>query len=81
MPETTIKPHEMFEFWTPDEVAECLDVGDDIYCKLWALLPEYNGPRDPEYPDEKWVDGLKRFWDRFTPDEQRRLNGAAEKRD
>jgi hypothetical protein len=26
------------EYWTADEVAECLSVGDDLYKKLWKLL-------------------------------------------
>ena len=74
-----VTPDELFSFWTPDEVAECLDVGDDLYAKLWKLVEEYRQPRQPEYPEEKWVDGLKRFWNRFTPDEQRQLNEAARK--
>lgn len=74
-----IEPHGYFETWNPDEVAECMNVPRDLYTKLWGLVEEYRQPKAPEYPEEKWQDGLARFWGRFTPDEQRQLNDAAER--
>lgn len=81
-----IEPHATFEFVTPDTVAECmLHSGNDpdgaLAAKLWDLVSEYRCRPDAEYPEERWVDSLKRFWNRFTPEEQRRLNAAAEDED
>jgi hypothetical protein len=77
-----IKPDLLFEIWTPDEVAECLagvtDAG--LYEKLWTLVEDYPDQRSPEemeYPDAKMSNNLAQFWNRFSSEEQAKLNQLA----
>ena len=59
-----IKPDTIFEFWTVDEVAECMDgIGDDLYKSLWKKVSQ----RDP----------VSELWDQFTKEEQLELNKTA----
>lgn len=39
-----VEMHPGLLYWTPDEVAECLDVGDDVYKKLWEILSDTKNP-------------------------------------
>jgi hypothetical protein len=75
---TPIKPHTLFEVWSPDEVAECLGgtgVGD-LYNKLWSLLPLL--PEDTsEVPDNFESRSLAKVWSHLTEAEQTELNRLA----
>jgi len=73
-----IAPHDAFTYTTADEVAECMEVGDQLYGKLWnEIVPKMAPLRASEYPDSIPDDVLSRFWTCFTADEQRALNAAA----
>ncbi len=74
------KPHNLFDVWSADEVAECwAGIGNtDLYCKLWnEIVPEYaNLPRS-EVPDDFGRRCLAKWWHKFTEAEQIVLNNAA----
>lgn len=88
----TIKPNLLFEFWSPDEVAECMistktQMGRDLYEKIWdkivPLLPEKNdenGERKLKYevPEIYDEEMLAAYWKELTPAEQEFLNDIAE---
>jgi len=80
-----IKPHELFEIWEPDTVAECLTgvtTVDGLYGKLWDLVEEaYAGYEKPETPDTHYghVFGneLAKVWERLADDDKLKLNELA----
>jgi len=78
-----MKPHSLFQFWTPDETAECLDgVGGTLYGALWDLVQHYE-KRDPELrfecPPDPGFNCLADFWDKLSADHQDMLNDLAYK--
>ena len=70
--------HILFEVWSADTVAECLEgVTDDLYRRLWELttgMPLPNEVND-NFPDYC----LARSWEKLTAEEQTFLNDLAEK--
>lgn len=71
------------EYWTADEIAECLDVPDEIYVKLWGLAACEGGK--PLGGDEGWewpelVDSFanqpNHFWPLFSEEEQDAIAAA-----
>lgn len=77
-----IKPHGLFQVWSPDEVAECLVVSPELYAKIWnELVPIYDKWPRSEVPDDFSKRCLAKWWYKFTPEEQAALNKAAEKED
>jgi len=77
-----IKAHSLFKVWSPDEVAECLSIGSDLYAKIWnELVPLYaNKPRS-EVPDDFGSRNLSKWWSKFSDEEKLALNEAAKKYD
>ena len=60
----TIKPDTIFENWTVDEVAECMDgVSDNLYNSLWNKASQRVN--------------VSELWDQFAKDEQLELNKLA----
>jgi hypothetical protein len=60
----TIKPDTIFECWTVDEVAECMDgISDNLYKSLWNKASQRVN--------------VSELWDQFTEDEQLELNKSA----
>ena len=60
----TIKPNTIFECWTVDEVAECMDgISDTLYKSLWNKASQRVN--------------VSELWDQFTEDEQLELNKTA----
>ena len=60
----TIKPNTIFECWTVDEVAECMDgISDNLYKSLWNKASQRVN--------------VSELWDQFTEDEQLELNKSA----
>ena len=75
-----IKPHGLFQVWSPDQVAECLGVPGEIYAKIWReLVPIYDKWPRSEVPDDFSRCCLAKWWYKFTPEEQEALNAAAKK--
>ena len=88
------KMPEGLEYWTLDEVAECLPgIGDSLYRKLWSLLEDCetttpiggdgtNGT--VEYPDARHGttedDKASQWWPKLTAAEQARIVEGWEKR-
>ena len=60
----TIKQNTIFECWTVDEVAECMDgISDNLYKSLWNKASQRVN--------------VSELWDQFTEDEQLELNKTA----
>lgn len=79
---TTIAPYDTFNILSPDEVAECMEIGTDLYTKIWnEIVPLYDGQERSEVPDDHDKRCLAKYWDKFTPEEQERLNAVAKKED
>lgn len=94
MREPETKLPEGLEFWTADEVAECLDFEDpgrELYSKLWRILSEAENPTPlggdgtdgtVETPDDRLDpdndDKAPHWWDKLTEDERRRIVDAFE---
>lgn len=76
-------PNDLFDVWSPDQVAECLDgVPTELYSKIWnEIVPLYDGQERSEVPDDFGKRCLKNYWDKFTEEEQNQLNAAAEAHD
>lgn len=86
-----MKMPEGLEYWTLDEVAECLNVGMDLYRKLWKLLDDCenvtpiggDGSNDTvEYPDARYGttedDKARQWWNKLTQEEQKEICDAWE---
>jgi hypothetical protein len=84
-----IKPHRLFETWSADQVAECLEgVNDDIYKALWNFcVPLYDTPErhklDQDWgpSNDGWNNLAQYGWNKLKPDYQRELNRLAWMRD
>lgn len=82
-----MKPNTALSYITPDTVAECWDgVGQELYRALWGCVPHYDtGYRahieDIGPADVIGINSVASFWDRFTPEQQSKLNELAEKED
>ncbi len=79
-------PHGLFECWTPDTVAECMEgVEGDLYRTLWDLVEFYHDLGNPETPDTHYghVFGndlaLPFLWNRLTEADRLKLNELAER--
>jgi hypothetical protein len=80
------------EYWTADEVAECLPLrDDDLYGKLWKILNDAANPTPSggdgsdgtvEFPDARYSldndDKAGHWWSKLTGDEQAKINSAYE---
>jgi len=83
-----ISPHPLFDIWTADEAAECLDgLPNSVQEYLWnhivPLMPSLYLP-DGEARYEEPVHGLnslRKFWSRLPKEYQRQLNAAAIRND
>jgi len=74
----SIECHGLFEVWSPDEVAECLEgIPADLYKKLWSIVSEYDSLPRSEVPDDFGSRCLAKWWGKFTAEEQTNLNAAA----
>jgi hypothetical protein len=72
-----VQPHELFEIWSPDEVAECMSgVTPDEYEVLWSLVGEV--AERGETPDTCFGRALVHVWDRVPAAMQSHLNELAE---
>jgi acyl carrier protein phosphodiesterase len=73
-----VVPHALFNVWSPDEVAECVEgVPPELSRKLWELVPVSDKARS-EVPDDFSDFCLARTWSKLTPDEQTQLNALAD---
>jgi hypothetical protein len=80
-----IQPHPLFKLHTADEVAECWEgVPEALYLKLWNVIV----PKQKEIPNREdngpadviGIGNLAAHWKLLTDDEQKLLNGLAEKK-
>jgi vacuolar-type H+-ATPase subunit C/Vma6 len=62
-----IEPNSLFNVWSPDEVAECLEgITPDLYKALWELTKFYpRGPRS-EVPDDFARRALAKYWKKLS---------------
>jgi hypothetical protein len=73
-----IVPDEIFKYWTPDEVAECMAVSKDTWTTLWRITGAQARPLHMEYPEELYPFALIHHWGDLTRDQQIECNRAAE---
>ena len=75
-----IEPDDLFRFWTPDAVAECLSVSDETYRALWHIVANQPPREFCETPDAEWDRyALIRTWAQLDPTAQADCNRAAAK--
>lgn len=69
---TEVKMPDLFNYWTVDTVAECIDgVGEELCRKLWSFItPETDGENAPL---------AKVVWETFTDEEKAKLAAAVAK--
>lgn len=77
-----IKPNETFNYYTPDEVAECWDgvySAGNLYETLWDCVKDYDkfDREDCGPHDVIGVNSVAKFWNRFTEEQQTKLNELA----
>lgn len=78
----TIKPNGLFDVWSPDQVAECLEgVDDELYSALWGLVKHYEGKPRSECNDDFEDRALTNWWKELSADHQTKLNELANKHD
>jgi len=71
-----IKPHGLFQTWSPDEVSECMDgVGRHLSNRLWILADCL--PPAGETPDTRFRRGLAKVWHMLDEEDQDDLNRIA----
>ena len=79
-------------YWTADEVAECLAIGDDLYSKLWQILSDAKNPTPMggdgsngtvETPDGRYDpendDKAPHWWSKLAPADQAIIRDAYRK--
>jgi hypothetical protein len=63
-----MKQHPVIEYWTPDEVAECIGgIGNSLYIKLWSLVKPKPFTEEPVVEKQNW-------WNKLTLQEQKHIN-------
>jgi hypothetical protein len=74
---TGIRAHKAAEFWSADEIAECLTVSRETYAELWnKCVPLYDGKDRGECPGEVTF-GLKKFgWKLLSAEAKADVNSA-----
>ena len=75
--------HPELEYWTADEVAECLGISRELQRKLWGILNDCENPTiSGETPDTRLDldndDKAGHWWSSLTADEQNEINNAYE---
>ncbi len=83
-----MKPHEVFHYFRPDEVAETWDgVSEELYKILWNSLSgekplsEQIDMEESSPSDAIGICCVASLWSKFTPEEQEQLNELAVKHD
>lgn len=81
-----VTPHQWFEIVTPDTVAECWDgvySSGNLYETLWSCVDDYKkvDREDCGPHDVIGLNSVKDFWDRFTEEQQNKLNELAIRRE
>jgi hypothetical protein len=73
------EPHGLFDVWSPDTCAECLDgMSVELYKKIWNdIVPLYEDQPRSEVPDDFDRRCVAKFWDKFTDAERAELNRLA----
>lgn len=74
-------PHKQARYWSPDEIAECFAVSEDLYRALWKLTTQYEkidyencGPSDCV-----GFNSVSSFWQFLTRDHCVEINAIMEK--
>jgi hypothetical protein len=73
-----IKAHPLFATWRADEVAECLNVSEEIYRYLWGVIVPLQPKPRPEREEPTYEYPLKTFWSQVPRAMRRELNQAAD---
>jgi hypothetical protein len=83
-----VRPHPLFDIWTADEAAECLEglpnvVQDFLWNNIVPLQPsKYDQFGEPRYEEPvPGLNSLRKFWSKLPQEYQRQLNKAAERQE
>ena len=79
----TVQPHPRLQYVTPDTVAECWNVGEDLYVALWKTVGAYDDAyraniEDIGPADVVGLNNVTDFWNQFTDEQKAELNRAAQ---
>ncbi len=75
-----LTPNPVFCVLSPDEVAETMEgVPPELSYKLWSLVSLYDKQPRSEVPDDFAERSVKKYWSKFTLQEQITLNILAVK--
>jgi hypothetical protein len=79
--ETEMRANKVFEFYRPDEIAECWEgIPRDLYVRLWDLVDRYekrSANIENMCPNDELGDNsVKKFWKFISPEDQAALNAA-----
>jgi len=80
------------QYWTADQIAECLPVGDDTYRRLWEITAGASNPKPlggdgtggtTEWPEVRDDCGNqpRSFWKLLTEEQQKDIVQAYRERD
>jgi len=74
-------PHGLFDVWSPDQAAECLEgISTALYARIWNdIVPLYEDQPRSEVPDDFGERCTAKYWAMFTAAERAELNAAAER--
>jgi hypothetical protein len=67
----------MAEYWSADQIAECLPVGADspLYYKLWNTIVPAMEAAEAKFVGDNWSDtSIKNWWHLLSEEEQRQIN-------
>ena len=85
---------EGIEYWTADEIAECLDdISHSTYVRLWQIVSETekndtakplggdgsNGTTEIPIVDDSYGNQPHAFWDSLTTEQQKEIQDSYEK--
>ena len=79
MIEQEVSPLDAANYFTPDDMAECMaNVSDELYRTLWIAISDHEkeyGVKDYEEPIDMYNDmSLAAMWGRFTNTERTQIN-------
>lgn len=68
-----IKQNSNIEYWTPDEVAECVEgINKEAYGKLWSLVEGGRFSEEPVVKKQNW-------WPKLPEEIQQHINECCER--
>ena len=76
------RPHSALLYWTPDQVAECIEgISPRLYTVLWELAVQRPRPANMETPDELFPMALGRswYWNQLSAEQKVEINAVVKR--